>query len=103
MNLRSESAMVLLDEVIAILANALDGEDLDSIGSMDAACPQCYPGDFPAVAPQGEPVTEPDGSLRASYACPACGYEWVCWWDSGATGWPRRDAPAPLAETRGAA
>ena len=52
-------------------------------------CPQCHPGDAPAVTPLGEPVAEPCGSLRASYACPVCGHTWCCWWDPSASGWPQ--------------
>jgi hypothetical protein len=51
------------------------------------ACPRCFPGDAPAALPAGVTPGE-TGSLRASYECPACGHEWVCWWDAEAAGWP---------------
>lgn len=66
------------------------------------SCPSHFPGDEPAVTPSSV-TPEPSGSLRASYACPACGHTWCCWWDPDASGWPRRDGPVPLAETGSAA
>ena len=50
------------------------------------ACPECPPGDHPAVIP--ESVAEISGSLRATYRHAACGSEWVCWWDPESAGWP---------------
>lgn len=54
---------------------------------MSDACPQCPPGDHPAVPP-AVPVVEIGGSLKASYRHGACGTSWDCWWDPGAVGWP---------------
>lgn len=51
------------------------------------ACPKCPPGDFPAVPPL-QPVTREGSSLRANYRHEECGYEWSCWWDPDASGWP---------------
>jgi hypothetical protein len=52
------------------------------------ACPSLahFPGDEPAVEPHATYST--GATLRASYACPACGHKWTCWWDPGASGWP---------------
>lgn len=50
------------------------------------SCPQCHPGDYPAVLPH---TVTPDGmSLLARYRHAACGTEWPCWWDPEASGWP---------------
>ena len=50
------------------------------------ACPQCLPGDHPAVPPAS--VTQVGGSLKASYRHDACGTSWDCWWDPASVGWP---------------
>jgi hypothetical protein len=50
-------------------------------------CARCFPDALAAVTPSSV-TAEPTGSLRASYACPVCGHEWVCWWDPKASGWP---------------
>lgn len=53
------------------------------------ACPQCPPGDFPAVYPLS--AAEEGGSLRAAYRHEECGAEWQCWWHPEAVGgWPLR-------------
>lgn len=54
---------------------------------LDQACPDCFPGDHPAVTPSSV-IADPSGSLLASYACPVCGKTWPCWWDASASGWP---------------
>lgn len=58
------------------------------------ACPECFPGDFPPVAPSA--VIPDGGSLCAFYEHAVCGRTWACWWDPGALDWP-------LAEPRRAA
>ena len=53
-------------------------------------CPQCHPGDHPAVLPLS--VTRDGASLRAVYRHDACGTTWPCWWDPSG----RRDGPQPV-------
>jgi hypothetical protein len=50
------------------------------------ACPQCHPGDYPAVLPFL--VTQHEGSLRAWYKHKTCGTSWSCGWDAETAGWP---------------
>lgn len=56
------------------------------------ACPQCFPGDYSAVAPESVTPTE-TGSLRARYRHEACGHEWNCWWSPAASAWPAISNP----------
>jgi hypothetical protein len=51
------------------------------------ACPECHPGDFPAVLPSSV-TPDGNGSLRADYRHEACGTTWAAWWDAAAAHWP---------------
>lgn len=59
---------------------------MTALSPLADACPQCPPGDHPAVPPASV-LAEPSGSLRAEYLHRACGAQWSCWWDAGAVDW----------------
>lgn len=53
-------------------------------------CPECLPGDHPAILPHAVTDDGQDG-LMADYQCQACGHRWRCGWDARSAG---RTAPA---------
>jgi hypothetical protein len=64
-------------------------------------CPRCWPGDSPVTPPLA--VDDTGSSLRASYRCAVCGYEWTCWWDAFSCEWPTPSTVAPSRPERRAA
>jgi len=59
------------------------------------ACPECYPGDHPAVTPLLVHRLN-TGGLCAHYVCPVdgCGARWQTGWDPRAAGFPTEGCAA---------
>lgn len=73
-------------------------------GPLADACPVCHPGENDAARPAAVAL-DGDGTLSASYGCPACGCSWRTFWSLSDV-WPVRqevDTPPEITPEQAAA